>query len=401
MSRWLVVLVAPVVLAIASAAREEKDPYMWLEDVTGEKPLAWVKERNAQTTAELTTQPGFQELNDRLLKILDSKDRIPFVSKAGEHYYNFWRDATNKRGLWRRTTLEEYRKPEPKWETVLDLDALAESEKENWVWKGASFHRPACDRCLVMLSRGGADATVVREFDPKTKQFVNDGFTLPEAKSRASWKDADTLFVGTDFGPGSLTDSGYPRVVKEWKRGTPLSDAKMVFEGKATDVSVGASRTTEKGYEREFVSRTVTFYTHELFYRKDGKLTKVEVPDDANAFASREFLFVELRTAWTVGDKTYPPGALLAADFEAFMNGERKFDMLFEPTDRKSLDGFSAFRGRLILNELDNVKNRLYVLTRTRIGDWKREELPGAPKFGSVSASAIDPDESDDFFMTV
>src|SRR5262249_38970327 len=158
--------------------------------------------------------------------------------------------------------------------------------------------------------------------DPKTKQFVNDGFTLPEAKSRASWKDADTLFVGTDFGPGSLTDSGYPRVVKEWKRGTPLSDAKMVFEGKATDVSVGASRATEKGSEREFVPRTFTFYTHELFYRKDGKLTKVEVPDDANAFASREFLFVELRTAWTVGDKTYPPGALLAADFEAFMNGE-------------------------------------------------------------------------------
>src|SRR5437764_11455527 len=232
MFRSLLLLAAGAVLAVPLAAREDKDPYMWLEDVTGDKPLAWVKERNAETTAELLKEPGFQETNDRLLKILDSKDRIPFVSKAGPHYYNFWRDDKNKRGLWRRTTLEEYRKPDPKWETVIDLDELADQEKENWVWKGADFRRPECDRCLVMLSRGGADATVVREFDPKTKQFVKDGFTLPEAKSSVGWKDADTLFVGTDFGPGSLTSSGYPRVVKEWKRGTPLAEAEVVFEGK-------------------------------------------------------------------------------------------------------------------------------------------------------------------------
>jgi prolyl oligopeptidase len=398
---WLSSLGFVFLLALPAIADDKPDPQLWLEDVTGEKPLGWVKDRNAESTAVLTKLPGFAETSDRILKILDSKDRIPFVSKSGPYYYNFWRDARNKRGLWRRTTLDEYRKAGPQWETVIDLDELADKEKENWVWKGAAFRRPEFDRCLVMLSRGGADATVVREFDPNAKEFVKGGFALPEAKSQAAWKDADTLLVGTNFGPGSLTDSGYPRVIKEWKRGTPLADAETVFEGKAADVSSGAYRTTEKGYEREFVSRAITFYTHELFYRKGGKLTKVEVPDDAQAFASRDLLYVELRTAWTVGGKTYPAGALLATDFDAFMEGERKFDVLFEPTERKSLAGFSAFRGsRVILNELDNVKNRLYVLSR-KDGKWEREDMPGAPKFGSVSATAIDPDESDDYFMTV
>ena len=401
MSRWLVLVAAVAAFAVPGVARQEKDPFMWLEDVTGEKPLAWVKEQNAVTTAELTRDPRFQEANDRLLTILDSKDKIPFVSKAGPHYYNFWRDAKNKKGLWRRTTLEEYRKADPKWETVLDLDELAEKEKENWVWKGVSFHRPACDRCLISLSRGGADATVVREFDPKTRQFVTGGFTAPEAKTRVAWKDADTLIIGTDFGPGSLTNSGYPRQVKEWKRGTALSSAKLVYEGKAEDVAVSGYKTTEKGYEREFVNRAITFYTSELFVVTDDKLARVDVPEDAEASTDREFLFVQLRTAWTVGGATYPAGSLICTNFDAFMKGERTFEVVFEPTDRKSLAGAAEFRGgRIILNELDNVKNRLSVLTR-KDGKWERSELPGAPKFGSVSVSAIDPDESDDYFMTV
>ena len=177
-----------------------------------------------------------------MLAILDSKERIPYVAKHGHYYYNFWRDEKNVRGLWRRTTLDEYRKPEPDWEVVLDLDKLAAQEKENWVWKGYAPLYPTYDRCLVFLSRGGADATVAREFDLATKAFVPDGFYLPEAKSDVSWRDRDTLYVGTDFGPGSLTTSGYPRIIKEWKRGTPLSQARQVFEGKPEDVSVSAGR---------------------------------------------------------------------------------------------------------------------------------------------------------------
>src|SRR5262249_36529368 len=161
----------------------------------------------------------------------------------------------NKRGLWRRTSLAEYRKASPKWEVVLDLDALARAEKENWVWKGASILKPTHDRALLRLSRGGADATVVREFDLQSKSFVKDGYFPPEAKSQIAWRGPDSVFVGTDFGPGSLTKSGYPRLVKQWKRGTPLSEAQLVYEGKADDMSVSANRDLTKGYERDFVVR--------------------------------------------------------------------------------------------------------------------------------------------------
>src|SRR5262249_19850562 len=272
MSRWLLLWGIVIVPTLSAGAKEVSDPYRWLEDVTGDKPLTWVKQQNAQSTGDLTKDEAFKSLNDRLLKILDSNERIPLVTKAGPHYYNFWRDARNPRGLWRRTTVEEYRKPKPEWETVLDLDVLAKKEKENWVWHGASFLKPAYERCLVSLSRGGADAAVVREFDVKTKAFVKDGFVLPEAKSQVGWRSLDSVFVCTDFGPGSLTKSGYPRIVKEWKRGTPVTAAELVFEGKAEDVSVGAYRDLTEGFERDFVTRAVTFWTSELFLRRDGKL---------------------------------------------------------------------------------------------------------------------------------
>jgi len=395
--RWL--LVCGVAMLSITVGRAD-DPFGWLEDVTGEKPLAWVKDRNAESVGELTKTDAFAALESRLLKILDSNERIPFVSKSGGHFYNFWRDAKNPRGLWRRTTLDEYRKPNPNWEVVLDLDALAKDEKENWVFKGATFLRPSYDRVLISLSRGGADATVVREFDMASKAFVKDGFILPEAKSRVAWRDRDSLFVATDFGPGALTNSGYPRIVKEWKRGTPLAEAALVFEGKPEDMGVGASRDQTKGFEREFVSRGVTFWTRELFLRRDGKLIKIEVPADAVAFAHRENLFVELRSDWKVGEKTFPAGALIVTDFEAFLNGKRHFEVLFEPTARKSLASVGATRNHLILNELDNVRNRLYVVTR-KDGAWKREELPGLPAFATASASPIDADETDEYFLTV
>ncbi|MBS0261097.1 MAG: S9 family peptidase [Planctomycetes bacterium] len=385
---------------LSLAAEEPADPFVWLEEVTGEKPLGWVKARNAECTGELTADPDFQKLNDRLLTILDSNARIPMISKAGDFYYNFWRDSKNKRGLWRRTTLDEYRKESPAWETVLDLDELAKAENENWVWKGTTFLEPAYDRCLLSLSRGGADAVVVREFDVKSKSFVKDGFYLKEAKTRIAWRDIDSVFVASDFGPGSLTNSGYPRTVREWRRGTEVAAAPQVFEGQPADVSVSAYRTQTPGFERDWVSRSVTFWTSELFLRKDGKLLKVDKPDDAKASSFRDTLFLELRTSWTTGGKTYAAGSLLAADLNRFMDGDRKFDVLFEPTDRKSLASYAPTLHHVLINELDNVRNRLYVLTRQG-NDWTREEVKGAPEFSTVSASPIDPDESDEYFMTV
>ncbi|MBI5693008.1 MAG: S9 family peptidase [Verrucomicrobia bacterium] len=386
-------------LPAAQPPPDPADPHGWLEEVAGEKSLAWARERNAVTQKELEASPHFQAIRERLLAILDSTERIPYVSKRGPHYYNFWRDAQHPRGLWRRTSLEEFRKPSPAWETVLDLDALGAAEKENWVWKGSQWLEPDLDRCLINLSRGGADAVVVREFDPIAKAFVAGGFTLPEAKSGVSWRNRDTLYVGTDFGPGSLTDSGYPRVVREWKRGTPLAGAPVVFEGASTDVSASAFTVIEPGFRREFARRAVTFFTAEHFLRQGDTFTKLDLPADARQGTWREYLTVTLRSEWRVGGRVFPAGALLALPWERFLKGDRDFAVLFEPGPRKSLAASSATRHHLIVNELENVRNRLYVLTPGPDGRWSRQPLP-APEFGSLSASAVD-DDSDDFWLNV
>jgi prolyl oligopeptidase len=390
----------PVAAGDTAVAPAPEDRYLWLENVTGEKALDWARARNAESAKVLETA-DFAALEKRILDILDSDARIPYVRKLGPWYYNFWRDAKNPRGLWRRTSLAEYRKDEPAWETVIDLDALGAAENENWVWHGADCLKPEYKRCLVQLSRGGADATVIREFDLETKAFVKDGFVLPEAKSMGTgWLDADTLYVGTDFGPGSMTASGYPRIAKVWKRGTPLAAAEAIYEAKAEDMMAFAYRDHTKGFERDFIHRSITFYTNELFLRRDGKLVRIDKPDSATAFVHRDLLLLRLRDDWTVGGRTYPAGALLASDFEGFLKGERSFDVLFKPTERKSLADFTPTLHHVLVNELDNVKNRIYVLNRED-GKWTREPLPGMPEFGTVDASAVDDEESDDYFLTV
>ncbi|MEX1039853.1 MAG: prolyl oligopeptidase family serine peptidase [Pirellulaceae bacterium] len=400
-------LILGICLGVAMAQQQQPstpmaadDPHLWLEDVGGEKALDWVKQQNEQSVSELTESDEFKEREKRLLEILDSDERIPFVVKRGEYYYNFWRDAKHPRGLWRRTTLDEYRKDKPNWDVIIDVDALGEKEGENWVWHGVSMLRPDYRHAIVSLSRGGADADVKREFDVEKREFVEGGFELPEAKSRVSWRDKDTLIVGTNFGEGSLTESGYPRIVKVWKRGTPLEEAETIFEGEPTDVSITGLRDSTPGYEREFVSRAITFWTSKLYWLKDGELIEIEKPDDASVNVHRDQIFIELRSSWEVNGKTYESGTLLAGNFEDFIAGKRDFTVLFEPTDRKSLAGYSPTKNHLILNELDNVRNKVYQLTPTDDG-WKRELLPGVPEFGTISASAVDDEESDDFFLTV
>jgi prolyl oligopeptidase len=395
------ILCAALLLMSATAiAQQAEDPYLWLEDVTGDKPMAWVKEQNAQSVKELEARPEFKGLHDKLVAIYNSRERIPAASKRGKYLYNFWQDAQNPRGVWRRTSMEEYRKKDPAWETVLDVGKLSTDENEKWVFKGANCLFPDYTRCLVTLSRGGADAAEIREFDMVKKEFVKDGFILKESKGAADWRDRDTLYIDRDFGPGTLTTSGYPRIAKLWKRGTPLEKAETVYETKPEDVWAYALHDDTKGFERDFVLRGVTFFTNELFLRRDGKLVKIDKPDSANANVHRDLLLVELRDDWTIGGKTYPAGALLATDFEAFLKGERNFDTIFEPGPRRSLQAYSPTLHTILVTELDNVKNRVYVAAR-KDGKWTREPLPGMPEFGSVAATAVDPDESDDYLLRV
>ncbi|HEU5470592.1 MAG TPA: prolyl oligopeptidase family serine peptidase [Actinophytocola sp.] len=374
----------------------EEDPYLWLEDVTGEEALRWVRERNAETVAELAGTARFLELQDSLREVLDADDRIPYVRRRGRYLYNFWQDAANPRGVWRRTTLEEYRTERPAWEIVLDVDALGAAEEENWVWQGATVLWPECRRALVELSRGGADASVVREFDLVDLRFVEDGFELAEAKSNIGWIDDDRIYVGTDFGPGSLTNSGYPRVVKEWRRGTPLSEATTVFEGKPEDVSVHAYHDPTEGFERDFVHRGLDFWRSEKYLRTADGLVRLEVPEDARISAHREWLLITTRTEWG----KYPAGALLGVRFDDFLAGERELTVLFEPDEHTALQYHAWTRNHLIMAMLTDVKSRLEVLTPGPDG-WIRAPLADVPDMVSAEIIDTDPDESDEYFLDV
>jgi prolyl oligopeptidase len=389
---------APVVEAPKPAPVE--DPYLWLEEVTSDKSLQWARDRNATSKGELEGVGSFAASRDRIRGILDSKDKIPFVGKLGNHYYNFWTDANNKKGLLRRTTLAEYKKKDPKWELVIDIDALGEKEKTSWVFKGNQCLYPKYERCLMSLSKGGGDSTVVREWDMTKKAFVDGGFSLPEAKSRVSWKDKDTIYVGTDFGPGSMTKSGYPRTVREWKRGTKLTDAQQIFEGQETDVSVGAARDWEGGKPRDFVTRRPSFFTGETHIRDAaGKLTKLDVPNDAETDIWHDQILVELRTEWKLDTKTWPGGSLLAMPLTEFLAGKRTFTALFEPAPNRALASHAGFKSALVVNELEDVKNRLYVWTLKQ-GKWTRKPFDKAGN-GTMSVSPIEPySQGDDYWLT-
>ena len=378
------------------------DPYLWLEDVEGTTALDWVRAQNADSQKALTTDPAFGKLRDDLRTILDSDARIPAVDKLGPFYYNFWRDKKNPAGIWRRTSMVEYRKPNPAWEVMVDLDALNLTEKANWVWHGADCLKPEYRRCLIALSRGGSDADVTREFDLSSKSWVQDGFFRAEAKGSLSWRDADSVYVGTDFGAGSMTTSGYARIAKLWHRGTPMTAAQTIYEGKTDDLAVSAFRDQTAGFQRDFLSRALAFYNDELYLvGADGKPVKIDAPNSASKLVHRQYLMLELREPYTAAGKTYAAGSLIATDLDAFTKGGRDFTVLFEPTERSSLAGATWTRNHLLLNVLEDVRNRITVLTPAAAGPWKREPLSGAPAFGTIELAAIDDEASDDYFMTV
>lgn len=385
------------------------DPHAWLEDVEGDAALDWVRAHNERAVAALETE-RFTQLREESLEVLDSTDKIPAVVQRGEHLYNFWTDAEHERGLWRRTTWESYRTAEPEWEVLLDVDALAAEEGVGWVWHGAQVLRPAYERALVALSRGGADADVTREFDLVTKTFVEDGFVREESKGALRWADSsgDVVYAFTDFGEGSMTPSGYPRTVRRWERGTALADAPEVFAGEHTDMSIGAGHDFTPGFERDLVFRARAFYDSDLYLLEGGELTRIDVPRSAEPDLHREWLTVELREDWEVDGRVLPGGGLLAIRLDEFLAGSRDFAVLYEPTDSTALVGATWTRHHLVLNVLDDVTNRLEVLTPTD-GTWQRRPLDltsagtgwEAPQLATLAVGAVDADESDALWLTV
>lgn len=370
------------------------DPYLWLEDVTGDEALNWVRARNEPTVAEFGGD-DFEAMRAEALEVLDTDTRIPYVRRRGDYLYNFWRDADNPRGLWRRTTLDSYRAESPDWDVLIDVDALSRADDESWVWAGANVIEPDYTRALIGLSRGGSDAAIMREFDMGTREFVDDGFALPEAKSYYSWADPDTLLIGTDFGADSLTESGYPRMVKRWRRGTPLADAVTVFAGSTGDVVVVASADRTPGFERTLLRRAVDFFNDEVYELRGHELVRIEAPTDATVSAHRQWLLIELRTDWSTGGASYAAGSLLAADYDEFLGGAAQLRVVFEPDEHTSLHQYAWTRDRLVVVTLADVASRVEIVTP---GSWQRRPVTDVPANTNTVIVATD-DTGDEIFL--
>lgn len=378
------------------------DPYLWLEDVTGDDALDWVRGHNEISVDELTHNDRFESMRAQALEVLDTDDRIPYVRRRGDFLYNFWRDAAHPRGLWRRTTLDSYLTDDPVWDVLIDVDLLAEEEGENWVWKSATMLRPNYHRALISLSRGGADAAVVREFDVPTRTWVLDGFELAENKSSVTWIDEDSLYVGTDFGEqpdgrSALTTSGYPRIAKRWTRGTSLDDATTVFAGEVDDVAVSAAFDPTPGFERHFVSRATDFFNSLTYELRDGEAVLVDVPTDSHMSVRHDWLLVMTRSDWALPEVTHPAGTLLVFDYPAFLDGGREHRVLFAPDAHTSLQDFSFTRSHLIIETLHDVHTQVKLLT---VGDWTEVPMPGLPDLATVSVLDTDPDHTDEVFWS-
>ncbi|MCL1139473.1 prolyl oligopeptidase family serine peptidase [Shewanella pneumatophori] len=385
----------------AAPVYAEEDKYLWLEDVEGAKPMEWVKQQNAISAKEIKAYEGFDSLVSNSLAILNDKERIPYASRIGDYLYNFWKDENHVRGIYRRTTMEEYKKASPKWETVLDIDKLGKDEGVNWVYKGFNCRNPENDRCFVSLSRGGADATETREFDLDSLTFVeqqSQPFFLPEAKSNLSWIDKDNVFVGTDFGDNSMTDSGYPKIVKQWQRGTPLSSAKTVFTGEQSSVAVSGYVLFDGDNSLEIVTESLTFYTADHYVYRDGKLIQLPLPKDAElkGYFNGQ-LYVELKSDLEQNGKQYKQGSIIYTPIEQLIAQKPTFTTLVEPSATASISQVSFTKSAIFVTWLDNVKGKLVRYTQAKDGQWKSMHAPFDPN-GTISVFDIERD-SDEFFV--
>ena len=375
------------------------DPYLWLEDIQSEASLEWVKEMNANAHRQLASTPEFKALRDRIKTILDARDRIPYITKLGDFYYNFWQDDEHERGILRRTTLAEFRTATPRWEVVIDVDALGESEGESWVYGGSNTLRPTYERTLINLSRGGSDAAVIREFDLKTRSFVKDGFNLTEAKSDVAWLNRNEILVASDFGEGSLTESGYPRTVKRWSRDESLEEAELLFEGESTDVGIFGFSDQTKDFERAGIIRSIDFFNSNTHLLIDGELILIDKPTHVDASFFRDWLLLAPKKDWILEGTTYPSGSLLAAHLDHYLEGSRELHVLFAPTKGRSLAGFSATRNFLLLNVMENVRNQIEVASY-RDEEWHTDPLHSSRGFQTVSVRAVDESDNDSYFIT-
>jgi len=398
-SAFLGLLLMTIGSASASAqqaAATADDPYIWLEDVSGQRAMDWVNSHNAKTQKVLEADPRYQQYYKEALDIAQAKDRIPVGSFRGGQIYNFWQDSDHVRGIWRRASLESYATGNPQWETVLDLDALAAAEKANWVWKGANCARPLERRCLINLSDGGEDAVTVREFDLKSKSFVKRGFVLPKGKQNVDWENENTLLVSREWKKGQLTKSGYAYVVKRLRRGQPLSSAVEVFRGTKDDVSASPNVLRDaQNHTLSVIDEGTDFWHSKTFMAGAKDVRRVAIPAKAQLIDMVDGrVIVRSQEAWTAGGKHFPAGTLLSLDLAQLKAdpAHLKPTLIYQPGPREAFDDASASKDMLLVSILDNVRGRTLVYRPGPKGSWTRSQLdlPDNSTVGIAAASSTE-----------
>lgn len=392
----------PILLLVALNSihlysQEKEGLWLFLEEVDGVNALAWVNGQNLRTADELKSKPAFDSLYKQALEVLDSESRIPLVFQRGKWLYNLWNDKDHPRGLYRRTTLDEFRKTNPKWETVLDIDALGKKEGKLWVFQGIQCLPDQNSKCLVSLSPGGTDAFELREFNMDQLAFVPDGFFLPTAKTQVSWMDEDHLFVSTDFGPGSLTDSGSGRIVKVWNRGTPISKAKTIYEGSPKSSESNGFRIRTETGDIDLISESLTTWESINFQLLKGELHKLNLPNTAiieGGYFGQ--LVVSLQEDWSVNGQKYVEGSVVLVSPELLRGGKGKVDLLVPPTASEIVEGVEPTKEGILVSTLNNIRGRLYRYQREG-QEWKQHAIP-FPENGAIHIGSVD-DASGDFFV--
>jgi prolyl oligopeptidase len=387
---------------LAQSSTEQPDKYQWLEDVNGERSMAWVNAENARSAKVLEDDPRYAGLAATALTVLESPDRLQIPEFRKGEVYNTWQDAQHVHGILRRTSLTDYLKPHPDWHTVIDYDALSKQDNEKWVEKGLNCLYPGDGLCLVALSAGGEDAETLREFDLKTGKFVETGFVLPTSKQDVTWVDKDTLLVARNWGPGTMTQSGYPFVVKLWKRGEPLDQAKEIYRGKESDVSAGSTTLhDDQGHHVTLLTRGVNFFESELSLLMPSGPSRIALPPkvDLDGLLDNQ-LIVTLNQDWKPEglNTTFAQGSVVSFDLDAGKKDplHLKPTIVFAPTAAEFAQEATTTRNHLLVTTLEHVQGRAYVYTRDKKGEWTRKKLD-VPD--NVSVSVVTTNTSDDQFF--
>jgi prolyl oligopeptidase len=377
---------------------QEDDPYLWLEAVESDSSMDWVLKQNELTKTKLTATESFGALKTEFLTAYSDKDKIAYPSVVNGMVYNTWKDDDHVRGIWRRMPQADYNAGKDNWEIVLDLDALSAAEGKAWVFHGSNMLEPDMKRCLVTLSDGGTDEAEIREFDLENKTFIKEGFFLASSKGSANWLSKDELIISRDFGEGSLTTSGYPRIVKRWKRGTPIEDAEQIFDAPATHMGCWGYSRFRNGKYSAGISVYENFYSHQTYEEYEGEMVKLGIPDDSDANGLyKGQMLISLHSDWEINGEKFLIGSVVSVGFEDLMNNKVEPKLVAAQKERSNIGGVAVCKDFVLLNMTENVQSKLLKVDLVD-GKWIGKDID-APEFGSISLVDYDKDEKGFYYI--